>query len=182
MATNVQRVDVWAGELQDQPGALARVLSGIAGAGGNVDCVVARRDPCRPGMGEVFLTPVRGAKVEDAARSAGLSPAPNLATLRVTGGDLPGLGARMTEALAAEGINLRGVTAAVVGRQFAVYIGLDNPSDAERAMAALRAVKSGGGGGGGGARRAGGARKGSAKRSSAKRAGTRKKSSAKKRR
>jgi hypothetical protein len=164
--TNVQRVDVWAGELQDQPGGLARVLSSISDAGGSVECVIARRDPSRPGMGEVFVTPIRGAKVEQAARGAGLSPAANLATLRVTGSDTPGLGARMTEALAAEGINLRGVTAAVVGRTYVVYIGLDNASDADRAVRALRSVKTASGRGTG--RRAGGAKRPTAKRSAKK--------------
>jgi predicted amino acid-binding ACT domain protein len=171
MALKVQKVDVWAGALQDQPGGLARALSGVANAGGSVDCVIARRDPSRPGMGELFITPVRGAKVQSAARDAGMSPADNLVTLRIEGSDTPGLGARMTEALAAAGINLRGVTTAVIGRNFVTYVGLDNPADADRAMTTLRSVKSSGGGGGG------------KKRSTAKRAGgSKKKSAAKKRR
>ena len=66
MALKVQKVDVWAGELQDQPGGLARALSAVANAGGSVECVIARRDPSRPGMGELFITPVRGAKVQSA--------------------------------------------------------------------------------------------------------------------
>ena len=171
MALKVQKVDVWAGELQDQPGGLARALSAVANAGGSVECVIARRDPSRPGMGELFITPVRGAKVQSAARDAGMSPAANIATLRIEGSDMPGLGARMTEALAAAGVNLRGVTTAVIGRNFVTYIGLDNAADADRATSALRGVKTGGGGGGG-----------AKKRSTAKRAGSTKKSMGKKRR
>ena len=176
MALKVSGVDVWAGDIQDQPGGLARVLSSVAEAGGDVDCVVARRDPSRPGMGEVFITPVSGQRAQGAARNAGLSPAANLATLRVEGSDAPGLGARMTQALADAGINVRGVTAAVVGRNFVAYIGLDNATDGERAMQALRGVKTGGGGGS--ARRASGAKRSSAKRAS----GAKKKSAAKRRR
>ena len=184
MALRVTQVEVWAGDIQDQPGGLARVLSAVAGAGGSVECVIARREQGRPGTGVVFVTPVKGAAAQSAARGARLSPATNIATLRVEGPDAPGLGARITEALAAEGINLRGVSAAVVGRNFVAYIGLDNAPDAQRAMAALRGVKTAGGGGRGGAKRA--AARGTAKRSTAKRGGAKrgsaKKSTAKRRR
>ena len=176
MALNVTRVDVWAGNIQDQPGGLARVLSAVAGAGGSVECVIARREQSRPGTGVVFVSPVKGARAQTAARGAGLSPAENLATLRVEGADAPGLGARITEALAAAGISLRGVSAAVVGRNFVAYIGLDNAADAQNAMTALRSVKTAGGGGRSGAKR------GTAKRSGAKRTGGSKKSTAKRRR
>jgi hypothetical protein len=180
MALRVTQVEVWAGDIQDQPGGLARVLSAVAGAGGSVECVIARRESGRPGTGVVFVTPVRGAAAQSAARSAGLSPAENIATLRVEGSDAPGLGARITESLAAAGINLRGVSAAVVGRNFVAYIGLDNVGDAQNAMTALRGMKTAGGGGsrrqrsgakGSAGRRAtGGAKRGGAKRGSSKKA------------
>ena len=181
MALRVTQVEVWAGDIQDQPGGLARVLSAVAGAGGSVECVIARREQGRPGNGVVFVTPVRGAAAQGAAREAGLSPAENIATLRVEGSDAPGLGARITEALAAAGINLRGVSGAVVGRNFVAYFGLDNARDAQNAMSALRGVRTGGGSRGarGGTKRS--ASRGSAKRSSAKR-GTSKQSTAKRRR
>ena len=182
MPLNVTQVDVWAGDIQDQPGGLARVLSAIAGAGGSVECVIARREQGRPGTGVVFVTPLTGARAQTAARDAGLSPADDLATLRVEGSDAPGLGARITEALAAAGINLRGVSAAVVGRNFVAYIGLDNRGDAQSAMAALRGVKTGGVGGRSTAKRSSAKRGASSgKRSGAKRGGA-KKSAAKRRR
>ena len=185
MALRVTQVEVWAGDIQDQPGGLARVLSAVAGAGGSVECVIARREQGRPGTGVVFVTPVKGTAAQSAARGVGLSPATNIATLRVEGSDAPGLGAGITESLAAEGINLRGVSAAVVGRNFVAYIGLDNGPDAQRAMAALRGVKTAGGGGGGGGSRKSSAKRsagrGSAKRSTSKRGGS-KKSTAKRRR
>ena len=182
MPLNVTQVDVWAGDIQDQPGGLARVLSAIAGAGGSVECVIARREQGRPGTGVVFVTPLTGARAQTAARDAGLSPAEDLATLRVEGSDAPGLGARITEALAAAGINLRGVSAAVVGRNFVAYIGLDNRGDAQSAMTALRGLKTGGIGSRGTAKRSSAKRGASSgKRSGAKRGGA-KKSSAKRRR
>ena len=183
MPLNVTQVDVWAGDIQDQPGGLARVLSAIAGAGGSVECVIARREQGRPGTGVVFVTPVTGARAQTAARDAGLSPAEDLATLRVEGSDAPGLGARITEALAAAGINLRGVSAAVVGRNFVAYIGLDNRGDAQNAMAALRGVKTGGVGGRSTAKRSSSSKGGvsSGKGSAANRGGA-KKSAGKRRR
>jgi hypothetical protein len=182
MPLNVTQVDVWAGDIQDQPGGLARVLSAIAGAGGSVECVIARREQGRPGTGVIFVTPVTGARAQAAARGAGLSPAEDLATLRVEGSDAPGLGARITEALAAAGINLRGVSAAVVGRNFVAYVGLDNRADAQSAMAALRGVKTGGIGSRSTAKRSSAKRGGSSgKRSGAKRDGA-KKSATKRRR
>jgi hypothetical protein len=172
MALKVSRADVWAGEIQDQPGGLARVLDAVADAGGNLDCVIARREQSRPGTGVVFVTPVEGSAAQGAARAAGLSPAQNIATLRVEGADAPGLGAQIAEALRDAGINLRGVSAAVVGRNFVSYIGLDTPGDADAAVAALRQVRTGGGGGR--TKRASAGKS----RATAKRAGTAKRASA----
>ena len=147
MALNVTQVDVWAGEIQDQPGGVARVLRAIAIAGGSLECVIARREQARPGTGVVFVTPVKGAKVQDAARGVGLMPAENVVTLRIEGPDTAGVGAGITEALAGAGINIRGVSTAVIGRTFVTYIGLDNPADADAATKALRQVKTGRSGG-----------------------------------
>jgi len=58
-------------------------------------------------------------------------------------------GPKMTRAMAEAGINVRGVSAAVVGNKFVAYIGLDSDEDADRAMRALKSVKAGGGAGGG---------------------------------
>jgi hypothetical protein len=52
----------------------------------------------------------------------------------------------MTRAMADAGVNVRGVSAAVVGNKFVAYIGLDSEADADRAMRALKGVKAGGGG------------------------------------
>ena len=45
MALKVTKVDVWAGEMQDQPGGLAQILEALASARASVDCVIARRQP-----------------------------------------------------------------------------------------------------------------------------------------
>ena len=39
----IERTDVWAAELEDKPGALARKLNALADAGADVEFVIARR-------------------------------------------------------------------------------------------------------------------------------------------
>lgn len=140
MALKVTKVDVWAVEIRDEPGALAQVLSAMAGAGATLDCVVARRQPDKYQAGVVFLTPVKGKKPTDAARSVGLRRAEDLATLRVEGPDQRGLGARLTRAVADAGVNMRGVSAMTCGKSFVGYIGFDTAQDADRAAKAIRQI------------------------------------------
>src|SRR5438270_13082847 len=105
MSLKVTTIQVWSGEIQDQPGGLTDVLRQLAGASANLEMVVARRQPDKPGAGIVFLAPVKGRKVTEAAATAGLSPATGMGTLRVEGTDRPGLGAKMTNAIADASIN-----------------------------------------------------------------------------
>ena len=74
---------------------------------------------------------------------AGLSPATGMAALRVEGTDRPGLGAKMTSAIADAGIDLRGLSAAALGSRFVAYIAFDSPEDAEKAAKAIRAATAG---------------------------------------
>jgi hypothetical protein len=73
MAYSIKKVDVWAGEIADRPGGLASTLAAMQSAGSNIEFVVARRAPDKPGTGVVFLTPIKGAKQKAAAQQAGLS-------------------------------------------------------------------------------------------------------------
>ena len=57
MAVKITKVDVWAVEIADQPGGLARVLEALAQAGMTVECCIARRRADRPGEGTVFIAP-----------------------------------------------------------------------------------------------------------------------------
>ena len=82
MPPKVTKIDVWSGEIQDQPGGLAGVLRQLAGASANLEMVVARRQPDKPGAGIVFLAPVKGRKATEAAAMAGLSRATGVAALR----------------------------------------------------------------------------------------------------
>jgi hypothetical protein len=142
MSLTVTKVDVWAAQIEDKPGGLARLLRALAGAGADLECVVARRGPSKTGKGVAFLTPVKGANVRKAAKAEGLAPAEKLATLKVEGDDAPGLGLRITAAIADSGVNLRGVSGTVIGRKFVVYLGFDGNADAAKAARALKTLAS----------------------------------------
>jgi hypothetical protein len=139
MALKITKVDVWVAEMMDRPGALSEVLEGIAAKRGSLDAVIARRQPDKPGKGVVFLSPVKGKSVTDAAKAAGLTMAKNIATLRVEGANQAGVGHRILKAIGEAGVNVRGVSALTVGKQFAAYIGFDNSADANAAAQAIKA-------------------------------------------
>jgi hypothetical protein len=138
MAYNVKKVDVWAGEIADRPGGLASTLAAVNKAGANIEFVVARRAPDKPGTGVVFLTPVKGAKQKAAAQQAGLATSESLHSVRVEGPDRAGLGAKMTDALAAAGINVRGISAAALGRRAVSYLAFDSAADSDSAVRILK--------------------------------------------
>jgi hypothetical protein len=142
MAYTVKKVDVWAGEIADRPGGLASTLAAMNKAGANIEFVVARRAPDKPGTGVVFLTPIKGVRQKTSAQQAGLATSQGLHSVRVEGPDRAGLGAKMTEALAGAGINLRGISAAALGRRAVSYLAFDSPADADSAVKVLkRALK-----------------------------------------
>ncbi len=119
MAYTIKKVDVWAGEVADRPGGLASTLAAMQSAGSNIEFVVARRAPDKPGTGVIFLTPVKGSKQKTAAQQAGLGTSESLHSVRVEGPDRAGLGAKMADALAAAGINLRSrMTRRLLGNHF----------------------------------------------------------------
>jgi len=138
MKMKVSRVDVWAASIEDRPGGLAGKLSVLAKAGANLEFVVARRAPDKPGTGVVFLSPIRGGRRILAAQAAGFSKAEGLHSVRVEGADKPGLGARMTQVLADAGLNLRGLSAAVVRKRVIAYLAFDTNDDAAKAALVLK--------------------------------------------
>ena len=138
MALKVTKVEVWAGEIQDQPGGLADVLRPVAAAGANFEFMIARRQADKPGTGVVFVTPVRGVRVRVAARAAGLSLATNIATLKIEGHDHPGLIQKVSQAIADAGLTMRGLSASAIGKKFVCFIGFDT---AEAANIAVNLIK-----------------------------------------
>jgi hypothetical protein len=134
MAFEVSRIDVWMGSLRDTPGALAKKLAKIADAGANLEFVLGRRRDHKKGSAVVFVAPLRAA----VARKAGLRKSPKLVALRVVCPDKLGCGAAMTAALAEAGINLRGLSASVVGKRCVVWLALESAADAALAARVLR--------------------------------------------
>jgi len=141
MKVKVSQVDVWAGELKDRPGHLAAKLDVLAEAGADLEFVVARRESSRPGTGVAFVTPLKGAAQARAAKRAGFHRTPSLHSVRIEAADRPGLGAELTEALATANINLRGLSAAALGKRCVVYLALDSAADAKKAIRVLKAMK-----------------------------------------
>jgi hypothetical protein len=139
MALAVERVDVWAASITDQPGGLAGTLAPLAEAGADLNFVIARRAPDKPGTGVVFLTPLEGDAQTEAANQAGFTVADSLHSIRIQGDNRPGIGAEITKKLADAGINLRGLSAAVIGESFIMYLAVDTNEDAEKAMSLLQA-------------------------------------------
>lgn len=140
MALKVQRVDTWAASLEDKPGGLATKLSVLAKAGANLEFVIARRAPDKPGGGVVLVTPITGAARCRAAQEAGFKKTASLHTVRLAGPDKKGEGVRIAQALADQGLNLRGFSAAAINKRFVAHIALDSDTDAAKAVRILRAL------------------------------------------
>jgi len=133
----VERVDVWAATIQDRPGGLSEVLDALRQAGANLQSVIARRAPDKPGTGVVFVTPLQNDMEIRAAAQVGFNVSQSLHSVRVMGRDRPGIAAELTQRLADGGINLRGFSASVIGTQFVAYVAVDARDDATRAIGIL---------------------------------------------
>jgi len=137
MAYVIEEVGVWAGEIEDRPGGVAEKLAALSEAGADLEFVIARRAPEKPGAGVVFVAPIEGEDQQAAATKAGLKKATTLCSLRLKGPDKMGLGAMITKTLAEEGISLRGLSAAALGTDCVVYFAFDTEADADKAKRVL---------------------------------------------
>ena len=133
-----ERVDVWVAGIKDEPGGLAKVLSVLRDAGADLEFIVARRAAQEPGTGVVFLAPLRGDDEISAAAMLGFNITNSVQSVRVEGDNEPGVASVVTDKLASAGINLRGLSAAVIGSRFIMYIGLDSAADAAKAIHILQ--------------------------------------------
>jgi len=130
----VERVDVWAAGIMDQPGALAGKLSALVEAGADLDFVISRRCPDKPGEGVVFVSPLRGDKEVQAAGAVGFAVANSLHAVRVEGENRTGAAEALLGRLGKAGLNVRGFSAAAMGGKYIAYIALDTPEDAAKAI------------------------------------------------
>ena len=140
MKMDVTRVDVWAASMKDRPGALAKKLDALAQAGANLEFLIARRAPEKPGTGVVFVTPVKGARQMKAAKKAGFAKTKSLHALRVAAGNKAGLGAKLTTELGDAGINLRGLSGGAIAKRAVLHLAFDSSADAGKASRLLKRI------------------------------------------
>src|SRR5881397_346981 len=85
MKLKITRAVVWAADIEDRPGGLADKLGALAKAGTNLDFILARRAPESPGMGVVFVAPLKGATQIRAAGDSGFLKTKIMHAVRVEG-------------------------------------------------------------------------------------------------
>lgn len=137
MGFKLDRVHVWSGDVEDQPGGVASKLSALAQVGANLEFILTQRKPDRPGSGILYVAPLTGAAQTRAARAAGLAETHNPVVLRVEGDNQAGLGHRVTQQWALAGISFQGLTLSVLDDKFVGYAAFDTVADANRAAAIL---------------------------------------------
>ena len=136
MPYTIKKVEVWAGDILNRPGMLARVLEALTNAGAQLEFMIARR--LNEKTSRVFLAPIKGVKQHRAASDVGLVRASGMHSLRIEGPDRAGLGARITRAVADRGINLRGASAASMGRKAVFYLAVESEANLKEAMRVVR--------------------------------------------
>jgi len=141
MALKVTKAEVWAVTLEDRAGGAADRLEALAKGGANLEMLLARRTSEQPGKGVMFVTPIKGAKAVKAAQAAGMGKPENIHSVRIEGGDKPGLGSKIARALGDAGVSFRGMSAAAMGKKFVSYVACDSAEDQARAISALKKAK-----------------------------------------
>lgn len=141
MKYRITKEYVWAGTIPDHPGALAEKLRALSSGGLNLELIVSRRE--KPGLGVMFVSPLRTLEEVETAEKAGLSTKNSFRIIRVRGPNAVGLGARIGAALAEAGLNVRDFTAAALGDQSVTNIAFDNDADGDRAKQILEQVLAG---------------------------------------
>lgn len=136
MSYSIKPVDVWAVDVVNRPGRLARVLEGLAQAGAMLEFMIARRASAT--TSRVFVAPLTTARERKMAADLGLTRAAGVHAVRIEGPDRPGLGAAMTRTLSDHDLNLRGASAAAIGRKALFYFSFDSVNDQKAAIGLLR--------------------------------------------
>jgi len=136
MSYTINKTDVWAADIPNQAGTLSRLLDGVSKAGGQLEFMIARK--VDEHTSRVFVAPIKGAKQQRAASDVGLARASGMHSLRIEGPDRAGLAAKITSAVAEKGINLRGASAAAVGKKAVFYLAVESEQDLKGATQAIR--------------------------------------------
>jgi len=80
-------------------GALAELLKTLHRVGADLQFIIARRAPDKPGTGVVFVTPLQGDREIRAASQSGFNVTQSLHSIRIMGQDKAGIVAELTQRL-----------------------------------------------------------------------------------
>lgn len=141
MPYTISKLDVWTRAIDDRAGSLAAILKPLADAGVDLAFLIARRRTLVPGKGVVFLGGIATAKGAKAASASGFEKAADFTGLRVEGPNKPGDAHRVARILADSDINLRGLSASVIGKKYVLILGFDSAGDADKATRLLRSAR-----------------------------------------
>ena len=137
MSFKMDRAHVWASEVKDEPGGVAKYLARLAEAGANLDYVYTQRLPDKPGFGMLYVAPVLGNAQTDAAKSLGMHLVSDPIVMRLEGDNTAGLAGRLKQEWARANINLHGSILAVLVNKFIGYVTFDTVEDANKAARIL---------------------------------------------
>lgn len=126
---------VCGGAIEDRTEVLAHTLRALADQGLDLEMIMSRRD--QAGWSLIFVSPLRTMQEIEAAERVGLHREGSLRTLRVEGPNRPGLGARLTAALAEAGLEVRGYWALKLGDQCVTDIAFDSEEKQAQARVVL---------------------------------------------
>jgi predicted amino acid-binding ACT domain protein len=144
MSFKMQRVHVYHAKVEDKPGGIAKKLKALATAGAHLEYVYSQRSVTQDGHGDLYVAPLQGAAVTNAAKAAGMHEVPEPIVMRVEGDDKAGLSGRLTQAWEMDGINLHGLVLSVLAGKFVGYVTFDTANDANRAATILAELGSAG--------------------------------------
>jgi hypothetical protein len=143
MSYEVTRVEVWTREIDDRAGSLAAALEPLASAGVDLVFLIARRYTHQKGKGVVFIGGITGPAGTKAAETAGFRRTSEVIGLRVEGANKPGDAYQVAKVLSGAGINVRGVSASVIGSKYVQILAFDTAADADKAANLLRGAAKG---------------------------------------
>ena len=132
----MQRVHVFQADVEDKPGGTATKLKALAESGAHLEYVTSERSG-NPGVGVLLVAPRQVKGEMELVKKAGFHEVQEPIVMRFEGDDTTGLGSRVTLAWEAAGINLHGLTMAVVSGKFVGYATFDQADDANKAAVLL---------------------------------------------
>jgi len=140
MTISVQKINLWRGEAEDQPGTLAEMMEQLGRSGSGLEVVMGYSYPIQQRRTAVIeLFPISGPKTASAAQQAGLARS-SKPTLLIQGDDRVGLSETLYRAIADAGLNMDFLVAQAVGAHFSVVVGFATEGDADRAATLIKDV------------------------------------------